>query len=327
MAVGEAPLADESMFRIGETVVGHVVLERRGTIGAADRYLVQAPDGQVRMLGVVPVRHAEMAERLRAVGAHRVRHPNVVPLLDVVSIGTSPGLITEPLSAESTLRHLLDQGPLPPATALALFRGLVEGLGACHAAGLHHRDLRPENVVVVDGAARVLDLGVASAMFDLVSAGRSVTTSGHTVGRPHYWAPERARKPQSADARSDLFSLGCILYELFAGKGPFAGLNLYDCYHATLEEKYVPLGEVRADIPPSVLALVPSMLRTDPDKRPQSCAEVLERLDQYTLEDGSPRRRADPTPAAPPLPTLWIAVGAACVVGVGALGAIWWVSG
>ncbi|MCA9491138.1 MAG: serine/threonine protein kinase [Myxococcales bacterium] len=320
----EGVLADDALFRSGETVAEHVVLKRLGTIGAADRYLARGPDGESRMLGIVGVRHAEMADRLRELGATAVRHPNVVPLLDVVMVGTSPVLITEPVDPDTTLRMVLDRGPLPGDTALTLFRGMVEGLAACHAAGLTHRDLRPENVVVADRIARVMDLGVATAMFDLVSAGRSVTTSGHTIGRPHYWAPERARKPQAADARSDLFSLGCILYELFAGKGPFAGLNLYDCYHATLEEKYAPLDTVRPDTPPAVLHLVPLLLRTDPAKRPQSCTELLERLDQFTLEGAEPERPA-PSPvvaAAPDRRPLWLALAVAAVVVLG--GAAWW---
>lgn len=305
------------------------MLQRLGTIGAAERYLARAPDGQTRMLGIVAVRHGEMADRLKSMGATTVRHPNVVPLLDVLTVGTSPVLLTEPIDPDTTLRMVLDRGPLPTDTALSLFRGMVEGLGACHAAGLSHRDLRPENIVVADGVARVMDLGVAAAMFDLVSAGRSVTTSGHTIGRPHYWAPERARKPQSADARSDLFSLGCILYEMFAGKGPFAGLNLYDCYHATLEEKYAPLASIRPDTPPAVLTLVPMLLRTDPSKRPQSCAEVLERLELFTIEGAEPERprRAPPTASEPDRRRWWIAVAAVVGVLVGAAAGGWWLIG
>ncbi|MCB9689886.1 MAG: serine/threonine protein kinase [Alphaproteobacteria bacterium] len=315
------------MFRGGEIVASHVVQKRLGTIGAADRYLVRAPDGETRMLGIVAVRNAEMAKRLEEMGVTGVRHRNVVPLLEVLTVGTSPVLLTEAVDPDTTLRMVLDRGPLPADTALALFRGLVDGLAACHAAGLSHRDLRPENVVVADGVARIMDLGVAAAMFDLVSAGRSVTTSGHTIGRPHYWAPERARKPQSADARSDLFSLGCILYELFAGKGPFAGLNLYDCYHATLEEKYVPLASVRPDTPSAVLHLVPMLLRADPAKRPQSCAELLERFELFTLEGAEPATPPS-RPVAHPTPvdrTPWIVGGVGVLVVLA--GAAWWVLG
>ena len=183
-------------------------------------------------------------------------------------------------------------------------------------------------MVVVEGGvtpvARLLDLGVASAMFDLTTGGRSVTTSGTIIGRPHYWAPERARRPMSADARSDLFSLGCLLYELMCGEGPFAGLNLYDCYHATIEERYVPLDVRCPRAPAAVLTAVSLLLRADPERRIQTCAELLERLDPFTLNGEQPDHAPTPTPVEParlppPSPTTAVLPFLAGGVAIGAI--------
>lgn len=283
----------ESLVRPGERIGRYVVLSEVGRLGTADRFLVRADDGSEHLLGVVGARHPDLVVHLREMRLERVRHRNVVGVVEVVEVGAHPGVVTELVRGPTLLEWQRRQ--LPAETRLALFRGLVEGVGAAHRAGFVHRDLRPELVVVEgEATARVLDLGVATAIFDLTTGGRSVTTSGVVVGRPHYWAPERARRPSSADARADLFSLGCILYELFAGAGPFAGLNLYDCYHATLEQRFVPLSERCPDAPPAVLGLVPMLLRADPERRPGSCAELLERLDPHTLDDAPSSSSASP---------------------------------
>jgi eukaryotic-like serine/threonine-protein kinase len=323
---------DEPLVRVGERVGGYEVLEALGKIGIADRFLVRRGDGTERVLGVVGARHPGLVARLRDAHLERVRHPNLVGVIEIVDVGAQPGVVTERF-AGPTLRAWGDASHRHDVV-LATFRSLVEGVRAAHEAGFVHRDLRPETVIVegtTTPAARLLDLGVASAMFDLTTGARSVTTSGTIIGRPHYWAPERARRPTSADVRSDLFSLGCILYELLCGEGPFGGLNLYDCYHATLEERFVPL-EVRCPrAPPALLSAVAELLRADPERRIQSCAELLLRLDRSTLGDeqgdhaptpvpAEPAREPEP-PAAPTPSWIRLAAGLACVA---VLSAVLW---
>jgi serine/threonine protein kinase len=309
---------EQPLVPIGQEIGRYRVVEALGCQGLADRYLARAEDGSEHLLGVIPAQHPELYESIASLELERVRHPNVLRVREVVDFGKLPVVVTEVVRGVP-LRDWLHAHGLPDAdTTQHLFRGLLDGAQAIHAAGFVHRDLRPETILVSGTSppqVRILDLGVATAVFKLVTGGRSVITSGSFLGQPHYWAPERARKPQEADPRADLFSLGCILYELYAGQGPFAGLNLYDCYHATLSGKYRPLAEVAPDAPATVQNTVQRLLQPDPAKRLQSAHEVMERLDLCTLDGDAPDElpesalsevspmptgRRTPTPAPPP---------------------------
>jgi serine/threonine-protein kinase len=319
------------------------LIESLGTLGLAERYVGRAADGTLRMVGIVVAQHPDLVRTLADLGIQQVRHPGVLQLYEVLEIGKQPVLITDLVRGLSLREWLEATGRPGTDAAVMLIRGIAEAVGAMHGAGFAHRDLRPETVLVSGPQqapeVHVMDLGVASAVFMLVTGGRSVTTSGSFVGKPHYWAPERARRPQEADERSDLFSLGCMLYELFAGRGPFAGLNLYDCYHATLEGRYTPLRELNSKVPDQVLATVERLLAPAPADRLQSIPELLERIDIFTLvgddpqlaqapppptPSGSHRVQAPPLPARSPpvLPIIGVVAAAAVALGVG-----WWLLG
>jgi len=293
---------DEPLLAPGTDVAGHRVVEHLGLRGMSDRYRLRARNGEERLLGIITAHHPDLASRLRSLPVLRLRHPNLLGVEQVLEIGRLPAVLSEPVRGTSLTAWLADRSGPDPNSALVLFRAIAEGVAAAHAIGQIHRDLRPENVLVegdVIPHARIMDLGVASALFDLVIGQKSITSSGTTIGEPRYWAPERARKPQSADVRSDLFSLGCLLYELYAGVGPFDGLNLYECYHATLDARYLPLERRSLDAPPEVLKLVKRLLAPEPEDRPASCGEALAML----LPPGAALPPPTPaTPASPPSP-------------------------
>jgi serine/threonine-protein kinase len=275
------PPRDEPLIALGQQVEGHEVIEHLGMRGMSDRYRVRDPLGVERILGLITAHHPDLVHRLRDLPLLRLRHPNLLGIEAVFEVGRLPALLSEPVRGRTLTAWLNRRQSVDPASALLLFRGVLEGVAAAHSIGVVHRDLRPENILVegdVVPQARVMDLGVASALFDLVIGGRSVTSSGTTIGEPRYWSPERARRPQSADERADLFSLGCLLYELFVGAGPFDGLNLYDCYHATMDGRYASLESRSFDAPLEVLRLVPRLLAPKPEDRPATCAEVLQSL-------------------------------------------------
>jgi serine/threonine-protein kinase len=324
---------DVPLLAPGSDVAGHRVVEHLGLRGMSDRYRLQADNGEERLLGLITAHHADLPSRLRSLPVLRLRHPNLLGLEQVLEIGRLPALLSEPVQGTTLTAWLADRSGPDPTSALVLFRAIAEGLAAGHALGQIHRDLRPENVLVegdVIPHARVMDLGVASALFDLVIGGKSITSSGTTIGEPRYWSPERARKPQSADARSDLFSLGCILYELFAGVGPFDGLNLYECYHATLDGRFVPLERRSMDAPVEVVTLVKRLLAPRPEHRPASCEEALAMLlpPDAALPPPKPATPVSPPTPKPPIPQAPraklspMAIYAAIAVGAAAVSAM-----
>jgi eukaryotic-like serine/threonine-protein kinase len=213
-----------------------------------DRYLVEAELGEGAMGRVYRARHvkvgrhvaikvmhrelarvASIVERFarEAVIAARLRHPNLVSVLDVGKTPDGLPMIVLELAPGRKLSHVID-GPLPRERVIDLVKQLLRGLDHAHSAGLIHRDLKPDNILVElapDGSEipRIVDFGIAvTCNRDDSIAGRRLTDANTVIGTPFYMSPEQARGKE-LDPRSDLFSLGVIMYELLAGMPPFAG--------------------------------------------------------------------------------------------------------
>ena len=175
-------------------------------------------------LKALSARFAESPERVRRLEAEgraaaSISHPNVVTVYDVGSDAGVPFIVSELIAGES-LRSVIDRGVLPRRTALELGLALARGLAAAHAQGVVHRDLKPGNLIVTDdGTLKILDFGLAkqSGERDL-----EATEPGTLLGTSGYLAPEQARG-EPADARSDIFSVGAILYEMLTGRRAFGG--------------------------------------------------------------------------------------------------------
>ncbi|WP_344407490.1 serine/threonine-protein kinase, partial [Dactylosporangium fulvum] len=209
----------------------------------------------------------------RAVG--RLSHPNVVRVYDFGVQDGDPYLVME-LMDGPTVAELLSGGPLPVADVLTLAAQICDGLGAAHAAGIIHRDVKPGNLILAgSGAVKICDFGVARL---LDTAGQTALTgTAVAVGSPEYMAPEQITSGP-VDARSDLYALGCTMYAMLAGSPPFATGTSYGIVHQHLTEAPQPLHVHRPDVPPAVADLVADLLAKGPDERPQDTAAVRARI-------------------------------------------------
>jgi TolB-like protein len=223
---------------------------------------------------------ARFQQEARLAGS--LNHPNVLAVHDVGEHEGKPYLVTELLEGE-VLRQILAAGPLPQARAVAIGVQIAQGLAAAHEKGIVHRDLKPENVFVTrDGRVKILDFGIAKLLPALrdrtVPEGLSApqTTAGTPIGTVAYMSPEQVRGNE-VDARSDLFSLGCVLYEMLAGRRPFEGRTAMETGAAILQEKPAPLP---ADVPRELASLVFRCLRKDPGQRVHSAKELVSALSE-----------------------------------------------
>ena len=227
-----------------------------------------------------PERLKRFEQEARLAGS--LNHPNLVVVFDVGSEGGAPFLVTELLEGES-LRHRLSRGRLSLRTALELGVQIAEGLAAAHARGVVHRDVKPENVFLTSGGrAKLLDFGIAKLtapraiegtrnLLDTTLTPEGVgTRPGAVLGTPGYMSPEQVRG-DPVDARTDIFSLGTVLYEMLAGAPAFPAKSFIESGHAILESEPPPLPD---SVPPSVDLLVRRCLEKEPARRFQSAADL-----------------------------------------------------
>ena len=216
-----------------------------------------------------------------------VKHRNVTELFEV-GRGESgePYLIMERLRGCTLAARLRDSGTLPTEEALAIGIEVASGLEAVHAAGILHRDVKPENTFLHEdtfgSTCKLLDFGLARG-----EAGRRITEGGKAVGTPGYMAPEQARGLEDLDLRVDLYALGVMIYELLAGRLPSEGETMLDHMVWTVNREPTPLAELRPDLPSEVVQTVMGALARDRDGRyPNARAmraalhEALESLDR-----------------------------------------------
>jgi serine/threonine protein kinase len=244
--------------------------------------------------------------------AARVSHRNAVAVFDTGEDGSSHTFIVMELLSGRTLAHELAEGPLDEARLRAVADGVLAALAAAHAEGIVHRDVKPGNILLTeDGTVKVGDFGIATSLDP------SETTTAVPLGTPAYTAPERLRG-LPATARSDLYSLGVVLYEAASGTRPFVGDGPGAVAEAVVRGRHEPLGRRRPDLSPSFVATVDRALATDPDER---FADAAAMRDALTSTGAAPTERliagtetavlpppARPAPASPaptaPAPTL-----------------------
>ena len=228
-------------------------------------------------------------ERLvrEAQAAAAMEHDNIVPIYAVELLDDSPCIVMPLLKGESLQQRLERlQGPIPVGEFVRIAREAALGLAAAHSAGLIHCDIKPSNLWLESPQDRVivLDFGLAIALGD---ADRH---SGRISGTPGYLAPEQARgKP--LDQRTDIFSLGCVLYRMATGLAPFTGERRLRALWTVLSDPPVAACQVNSDLPEELSDLIAGMMSSEPADRPTTLNQVVEVLDAFLLRSAEQQRR------------------------------------
>ncbi len=210
--------------------------------------------------------------------AARLNHPAIVQVYDILQEGEVEHIVMEYVEG-TTLRALAAEGPLDLTRALRLAREIAAGLDAAHHEGIVHRDLKTENVLVTrTGHAKISDFGIAKRL--LAGPEPDLTGANMVVGTYRTMSPEQARG-EAVDHRSDLFSLGVLLYEILSGRSPFAAENALATLNRILSSAPVPLRTLRPEVPEEISSLIDQLLQKDPYLRPRSAAEVRWHLDAF----------------------------------------------
>jgi tetratricopeptide (TPR) repeat protein len=239
-----------------------------------------------------------------------LEHPNVLPLLDS---GSADGQVyfTMPLLDGRTLRDDLDEkGALPMERVLAISRDIARALDYAHGKGVIHRDIKPSNTLLEEDRAYVADFGIARAV--RVASGDQLTDSGVAIGTPEYMSPEQAVASRQLDGRSDVYSLGCVVYHMLSGAPPFSGPNNQAIIARHLHEAPPPLHVVRPTISEAMERVVERALAQIAADRYATAGEFVSELEAAALAPPVARRRVS---------RRWMAIGAA--VAAASVAALW----
>jgi eukaryotic-like serine/threonine-protein kinase len=298
---------------LGTTISHYRVLDRLGSGGMGVVYRAEDTRlGREVALKCLPPEVAsdpQMVDRLvrEARAASSLNHPNICTIHEVDQ-AEGHHFITMELLEGQTLRERIGEGHIPTDEFVRIGIQVADALDAAHKKGIIHRDIKPANVFLTSrGQAKVLDFGLAKLEAPKLAATATgvtaaptgnvdfaLTSPGQTVGTIAYMSPEQARG-QKLDVRSDLFSLGVVLYEMATGELPFSGNTTALIFDAILNREPVPLSRLNANIPPAFGNIVTKLLEKDLRLRYQSASDVVADL-RRLLRDGSPVKTASPSP-------------------------------
>src|SRR5208283_406945 len=277
----ESGILDRPAAELLEETVAHVAVSAGTQLGP---YRIDGPIGSGGMASVyratdtrlgrvvaIKIAMARYGERFESEARviSTLNHPNICTLHDV-----GPNYLVMELIEGATLAEEIARGPMPIDRVARCGAQIAAALAEAHAHGIVHRDLKPANIMVTRHGLKVLDFGLAK-----VSSEAGLTESNVVMGTPVYMAPEQIEGSES-DARTDLFALGLVLYEMTTGRLPFPGKSLGRMLAAGSAAAAPPMLHERAEIPASLDALVAKLLQKDPAKRCQSAAEVAAELSE-----------------------------------------------
>ncbi len=281
-------MAIKSETRLGP----YEIVSALGAGGMGEVYRARDPRlGREVAIKVLPAAWSADASRLHrfeqeARAAAALNHPNILAVYDIGTQDGAPYIVSEVLDG-ATVRERLRSGQLPIRKAVDYGQQIASGLAAAHDKGIIHRDLKPENILITnDGRVKILDFGLAKLTRSEGSDDQALTQTvqsdpGTVLGTVGYMSPEQVRgKP--ADARSDLFSFGAILYEMLSGKRAFHGESPAETMSAIVKEEPPELTETNRSVPPALERIVRHCLEKNPSERFQSARDIVFDLESLT---------------------------------------------
>ena len=313
----------EVLAKLREALAGRYEIERElGRGGMATVYL--ARDVQHDRPVAVKVLHPDLAASLGAERFQReiklaagLQHPHI---LGVYDSGNADGNLwfTMPFVEGQSLRDRLNrEGQLPINEAVRICREAALALDFAHRHGAVHRDIKPDNILLIDGQAMVADFGIARAIG--ASGGESLTQTGMSVGTAGYMSPEQATGESRIDARTDVYALGCVLYEMLAGEPPFTGPTAQAVIARAITETPRPLTSVRQAITPKLANAVSRALAKAPADRPATAGEFARDLESAVTVEIPHASVSAPSRNR----LVGLGVGALIVVALAVAGVLW----
>ncbi|HWJ12995.1 MAG TPA: protein kinase [Gemmatimonadaceae bacterium] len=313
----------EVLAKLREALAGRYEIERElGRGGMATVYL--ARDVQHDRPVAVKVLHPDLAASLGAERFQReiklaagLQHPHI---LGVYDSGNADGNLwfTMPFVEGQSLRDRLNrEGQLPINEAVRICREAALALDFAHRHGVVHRDIKPDNILLIDGQAMVADFGIARAIG--ASGGESLTQTGMSVGTAGYMSPEQATGESRIDARTDVYALGCVLYEMLAGEPPFTGPTAQAVIARAITETPRPLTSVRQAITPKLANAVSRALAKAPADRPATAGEFARDLESAVTVEIPHASVSAPSRNR----LVGLGVGALIVVALAVAGVLW----
>ena len=285
---------------IGKTFSHYTVLEKLGEGGMGEVYLAQDTRLNRRVaLKFLPQGYAADEQfrarfRREAQAAAALNHPNIVTIHEVSELENRPFIAMEYVEGES-LKDLIAKRELSLGKAIDLAMQIGSGLAKAHQAGITHRDIKPQNILIdKDGRVRILDFGLAKLKPDAM-----LTKTGSTVGTVAYMSPEQGQGME-VDQRSDIFSFGVVLYEMITRQLPFKGEHEGAVIYSIINEHPEPLARYKSDVPDDLQRIVDKALRKDVGARYQSAADITADLRQLYMESTPQATLATKTVVASP---------------------------